>query len=142
MGGFWEVCWKTLAPRGVFLAISGDVWTSWRQDWRTRAQDATDERKSWIFGGLDGGGGDASSRERSRVPPFKKLYRKGLELPPPPGAPNSTWKLVELKLWMELSTDRDTQHVPKGTWRIICKYIIQCYNVIVLSATCLQAHVV
>ena len=45
--------------------------------------------------------------------------RKGLELPPPPGAPNSTWKLVELKLWMELSTDRGTQHVPKGTWRIL-----------------------
>ena len=49
---------------------------------------------------------------------LKKLQRKGLELPPPPGAPNSTWKLVELRLWMELPTDRDTQHVPKGTWRI------------------------
>ena len=51
--------------------------------------------------------------------PLKKLQRKGLELPPPPGAPNSTWKLVELKLWMELPTDRVTQHVPEGTWRIL-----------------------
>ena len=50
--------------------------------------------------------------------PIKKLQGKGLELPPPPGAPTSTWKLVELKLWMELSMDRDTQHVPQGTWRI------------------------
>ena len=54
-----------------------------------------------------GGGTDASTGPGSRAPPLKKLQRKGLELPPPPGAPNSTWKLVELKLWMELSTDRD-----------------------------------
>ena len=36
--------------------------------------------------------------------PLKKLQRKGLELPPPPGG--STWKLLELlelKLWMETS---------------------------------------
>ena len=55
-----------------------------------------------------GGGTDASTGSGSRVPPLKKLQRKGLELPPPPGAPNSTWKLVELRLWMELSTDRDS----------------------------------
>ena len=66
----------------------------------------------------EGGARHASTRNGSRVPPLKKLQRKGLELPPPPGAPNSTWKLVELRLWMELSMDRDTQHVPKGTWRI------------------------
>ena len=64
-----------------------------------------------------GGGGDATSTT-NLASPLKKLQRKGLELPPPPGAPNSTWKLVELRLWMELSTHRDTQHVPKGTWRI------------------------
>ena len=50
--------------------------------------------------------------------PLKKLQRKGLELPPPPGAPNSTWKLLELKLWMKLLTDRVTQHVPSARWRI------------------------
>ena len=77
------------------------------------------------------GGGDATSTPLSRAPPLKKLQRKGLELPPPPGAPNSTWKLVELRLWMELSTDRVTQHVPEGTWRInitdIGKYILSWY---------------
>ena len=40
---------------GVFLAILGDVWTSWHQGCRTRAQDAAAERKSWIFGGLGWG---------------------------------------------------------------------------------------
>ena len=64
------------------------------------------------------GEGPTQFPQKSRVPPLKKLQRKGLELPPPPGAPNSTWKLVELKLWMELPMDRDTQHVPKGTWWI------------------------
>ena len=39
--------------------------------------------------------------------PVKKLQRKGLELPPPPGAPKSTWKFIELRLWMELSPDPD-----------------------------------
>ena len=60
--------------------------------------------KRWIFGGLERVGGDAGTRKRSRVPPLKKLQRKGLEIPPPPGAPNSTWKLVELKLvqWRSL----------------------------------------
>ena len=70
-----------------------------------------------------GGGGDAVCTPGSRVPPLKKLQRKGLELPPPPGAPNSTWKLVELKLWMELPMDRVTQHVPEGTWRIFYLFI-------------------
>ena len=123
LGGYVGRCWL---QNGVFLAILGDVWTSWRQGWRTRAQDATHGRKSWIFGALEGGGPDASSRARSRVPPLKKLQRKGLELPPPPGAPNSTWKLVELRLWMELPTDRDTQHVPEGTWRIIFACSLHC----------------
>ena len=45
--------------------------------------------------------------------PLKKLQRKGLELPPPPGAPNSTWKLVELRLWLELETRR-TQAVARA----------------------------
>ena len=136
-GGYVGRCWL---QDGVFLAILGDVWTSWRQDWRTRAQDATHERKSWIFRGLEGVGGDAGRREESRVPPLKKLQRKGLELPPPPGAPNSTWKLVELKLWMELPMDRDTQHVPEGTWRIyIYIYVICVYAN--KSATVPRAHV-
>ena len=65
-----------------------------------------------------GGGTDATSAADLGYPPLKKLQRKGLELPPPPGAPNSTWKLVGLRLWTELATDRDTQHVPEGTWRI------------------------
>ena len=88
--------------------------------------------EAWRGGGTDastgnrGGGTDASTGNGSRAPPLKKLQRKGLELPPPPGAPNSTWKLVELRLWMELSTDRDTQHVPEGTWRIYI-YIIYFY---------------
>ena len=69
-------------------------------------------------GFLEAWKGDEIHAKDLRYPPFKELQRKGLELPPPPGAPNSTWKLVELRLWMELSTDRDTQHVPKGTWRI------------------------
>ena len=70
------------------------------------------------------GEGVMQSTQRISGTPLKKLQRKGLELPPPPGAPNSTWKLVELRLWMELSTDRDTQHVPEGTWRIyIYRYI-------------------
>ena len=62
-GGSWRLPWEGFGryvgrlwlQDGVFLAISGDVWTSWRQGWRTRAQDATHERKSWIFGGLEGG---------------------------------------------------------------------------------------
>ena len=122
-GGSWRLSWERFEgyvgrwrlQDGVVLAILGDVWTSWRQGWRTRAQDAADDRKSWIFGGLEGGGGDAGTRAGSRAPPRKKFHRKGLELPPAPGAPNSTWKLVELKLWMELFTDQDTQHVPEGT---------------------------
>ena len=72
-------------------------------------------------------GGDAGTGERSRVPHLRNSKRKGLELPPPPGAPNSTWKLVELQLWMELSMDRDTQHVPEGTWRIYMYTYIYIY---------------
>ena len=53
-GGYVGRCWL---QDGVFLAILGDVWTSWRQGWRTRAQDAADDRKSWIFGSLEGGRG-------------------------------------------------------------------------------------
>ena len=125
-GGSWRLSWERFGgyvgrcwlQDGVFLAILSDVWTSWRQGWRTRAQDAADDRKRRIFGGLEGGRDRRNSRGVSRVPPLKKLQRKGLESPPPPGAPNSTWKLVELRLWMELSMDRDTQPVPKGTWRI------------------------
>ena len=30
-GGFWELCWKMLAPRLYCLAILGDVVASWRQ---------------------------------------------------------------------------------------------------------------
>ena len=63
-GGSWRLPWEGFGryvgrlwlQGGVFLAISGDVWTSWRQGWRTRAQDAVAERKSWIFGGLEGSG--------------------------------------------------------------------------------------
>ena len=62
------------------------------------------------------------------MPPLKKLQRKGLELPPPPGARNSTWKLVELMLWMELPIARVTQHVPKGTVVDICIYLTICWN--------------
>ena len=43
-----------------------------------------------------GGGTDAVLAAYLGHPPLKKLQRKGLELPPPPGAPNSTWQLVEL----------------------------------------------
>ena len=99
----WAPSWSNLATR---LIILGDVWTSWRQGWRTRAQDAADDRKGWIFGGLGWGRDRRNPGKRSRVPPLKKLQRKGLELPPPPGAPNSTWKLVELRLWLELETRR------------------------------------
>ena len=135
-GGSWRLSWEGFGgyvgrcwlQDGVFLAILGDVWTSWRQGWRTRAQDAAAERKSCIFGSLEGGGPDAGTGGGSRVPPLKKLQRKGLELPPPPGAPNSTWKLVELKLWMELPTDRDTQHVPEGTWRIHISLFVHTYR--------------
>ena len=53
-GGSWRLPWEGFGryvgrlwlQDGVFLAISGDVWTSWRQGWRTRAQDAADDRKS------------------------------------------------------------------------------------------------
>ena len=51
-GGYVGRCWL---QDGVFLAILGDVWTSWRQGWRTRAQDAADDRKSWIFWRPGGG---------------------------------------------------------------------------------------
>ena len=62
-------------------------------------------------------------------PPLRNSKGRGwsshLHLEAQPGGP--TWKLLELlelKMWMETSkttaspTDRDTQHVPKGTWRI------------------------
>ena len=53
-GGSWRLSWERFGgyvgrcwlQDGVFLAILGDVWTSWRQGWRTRAQDAAAERKS------------------------------------------------------------------------------------------------
>ena len=67
-------------------------------------------------GFLRPGGGEGPTQVHGqdlRHPPLTNS--KGRGFPPPPGAPNSTGKLVELKLWMELSTDRDTQHVPKGT---------------------------
>ena len=63
-----------------------------------------------------GGGTDAGVGAGSRVPPLKKLQRKGLELPPPPVAANSIWKLVELRLWLELETRR-TQAVDGALYR-------------------------
>ena len=52
-GGCWRLSWdgfgsyvrRCWLQDGVSLATLGDFWTSWRQDWRTRAQDATHERK-------------------------------------------------------------------------------------------------
>ena len=143
-GGFWRLSWEGFGSyvgrcwlqAGVFLAILGDVWISWRQDWRTRAQDAADERNSWFFGGLEGGGGDASFERNLGYPPLRNSKGRGwsshlhLELPTPPG--NSTWRLnletpktprtqaVDGNFENRASpTPRDTQHVPKGTWQII-----------------------
>ena len=56
-GGSWRLSWERFGgcvgrcwlQDAVFLAILGDVWISWRQGWRTRAQDAADDRKSLIF---------------------------------------------------------------------------------------------
>ena len=64
-GGSWRLSWEGFGSYfgrcwlkdGVSSAILGDVWTSWRQGWRSRAQDAAAQRKSWIFGGLEGGRG-------------------------------------------------------------------------------------
>ena len=74
------------------------------------AKTGEQERKMRRMRSLEGVGGAARKRNESRV--------RRLELPPSPGAPNSTWKPVELRLWMELSTDQVTQHMPKGTWQI------------------------
>ena len=98
-GGFWRLSWEGFGSYvgrcwlqdGVFLAILGDVWTSWRQGWRTRVQDAADGRKSWIFGGLEGGGGDPTLATNLRYPPLRNSKGRGwsshlhLELPTPPG---------------------------------------------------------
>ena len=98
-GGSWRLSWERFGgyvgrcwlQDGVFLAILGDVWTSWRQGWRTRAQDAADGRKSWIFGGLEGGGGDAILATDLGYPPLRNSKGRGwsshlhLELSTPPG---------------------------------------------------------
>ena len=97
-GGSWRLPWEGFGryvgrlwlQDGVFLAILGDVWTSWRQGWRTRAQDAADDRKSKNFGSLEGGRDRCSSCDFSRVP-LRNSKGRGwsshlhLELPTPPG---------------------------------------------------------
>ena len=115
-GGSWRLPWEGFGryvgrlwlQDGVFLAISGDVWTSWRQGWRTRAQDAAAERKSLIFGGLEGVGDDASLAVNLWSPPLRNS--KGTAGAPPGGF---SYQLKKLRL--RLSTDRVTQHVPFGT---------------------------
>ena len=57
-GCYVERCWL---QDGVFSAILGNFWTCW--------QDAADGRKSWIFGGLEGGGGDATHANDLGPPP-------------------------------------------------------------------------
>ena len=136
-GGSWRLSWERFGGYVgrwwlrdvVFLAILGDVWTSWRQGWRTRAQDAADDRNSWIFGGLEGGGGDArGGPQRISGTPLRTSTGRGWSshLHPEAQPGGSTWKLLELlelKLWMETSKTTASQHVPKGTWRIL-KYNI------------------
>ena len=96
-GGSWRLSWERFGgyvgrcwlQDGVFLAILGDVWTSWRQGWRTRAQDAADDRKSWRPGG--GEGVMQGTRRISGTPPLRNCKGRGwsshlhLELPTPPG---------------------------------------------------------
>ena len=98
-GGSWRLSWEPFGgyvgrwwlQDGVVLAILGDVWTSWRQGWRTRAQDAAAERKSWILEAWRVGGGDASLAPDLGYPPLRNSKGRGwsshlhLELPTPPG---------------------------------------------------------
>ena len=87
-GGSWRLSWEGFGgyvgrwwlQDGVFLAILGDVWTSWRQGWRTRAQDAAAERKSWIFGGLDGEG-VMQVRGQISGPPYRISKGRGWGIP-------------------------------------------------------------
>ena len=92
LGGFFGgYVGKWWLQDGVVLAILGDVWPSWCQGWRTRAQDAAAERSGWIFGGLEGGRGDAFYAEILGHPPLRNSRGRGwsshlhLELPTPPG---------------------------------------------------------
>ena len=109
-GGSWRLSWERFGgyvgrwwlQDGVVLAILGDVWTSWRQGWRTRAQDAASERKSWIFGGLEGVGTDAVSAGNLGSPPLR--IAKGTAGAPPGGF---SYQLKKLRL--RLSMDQVTQ---------------------------------
>ena len=81
-----------------------------------------------------GGGTDAVLATDLGSPPLRNSKGRGwsshLHLEAQPrGSTRKLQELLELKLWMETSkttaspTDRDTQHVPKGMWRIyIYKY--------------------
>ena len=118
LGRFWELFWKMLAPRWCFLGYLKRFLDILAPRLANKGARCSRWPKKLDFWKPGGGRGWRNSRMKSRVPPLEKLQRKGLELPPPPGAPNSTWKLVELRLWMELPMDQVTQHVPEGTWRI------------------------
>ena len=122
-GGSWRLSWERFGgyvgrcwlQDGVFLAILGDVWTSWRQGWRTRAQDAADERKSWIFGGLEGVGGDAVLKMDLGSPPLR--VAKGTAGAPPGGF---SYQLKKLRL--RLSTPEVTPKQPSARWRMLLSY--------------------
>ena len=94
-------------------------WLSWAMFGHLGAKVGEQERKMQQMnenvGFLEawGGGGDASTRNKSRVPPLKNIQRRGLE----PHLEASASNLRKLRL--KLSTDRVTQQVPMARWRIL-----------------------
>ena len=106
-GSYVGRCWL---QDGGSLATLGDYWTSWRQVWRARAQDATHDPKKLILEG-EGCAPRKKTRKISGTPPLKKLHKEGA------GAPTSTWSS---QLHLETRRTQAVDGAPYGPGHATC----------------------
>ena len=103
MGGFWELCWKMLAPRWCFFGYLGRCCGILAPRWRTRAPRRGKigelRRRGLLLGGRDPCGG---TRPPGLHPPKNGFSRMGLQTPTPTGTGSGKledWRTGGLENW-------------------------------------------
>ena len=142
MGGFWELCWKMLAPRWCFFGYLGRCCGILVPRWRTGAP-----RRGKIGElrrrGLLQGGSNPCPRTRGAPlhPPKNGFSRMGLQTPTPTGTGSGKledWRTGRLENWKTGGLDYwafgftlYTQLCLKARWRI---YIYMCMYMCIVGS--------
>ena len=141
MGGFWELCWKMLAPRWCFFEYlercCGILVPRWRAGAPRRGKIGELRRR----GLLQGGAIHAGARSGPPCTPIRMdspewVSRKDLQTPTPTGTGSGNLETGRLEDWKTGGLDTgpcvDIVHatVPAARWRILDNLILV-YNYIV-----------